>query len=344
MRWWFCIPGALVPAEVARHAVKLLPDQIVRALCRATLEAQKTMPESPAPHLNWLWQRFGGDGEPVTAPYLWSMLSGESLPADAVLWCCDPVHFALARDHMLVNALDATVTREEIAELMKLATKVAAGETASMVEQTGHWFLRTAAPWQLTTTTLDGALGRSLTECWPEGADARRWRKLLTEIQVEWHHHPVNQQRIEQGLPEVNGLWLHGGGLARPLTGSAFASVVCNDPHLNAWAHAAGIRSQRRLTNDATPIADGDAVTVIADLLPTFNADDWGGWIQRWIALASSMTAKTSCAQAAGFDFTLQLFGMTHSRAITLAANDRWRLWRRVNPTRVAALLTDASA
>jgi hypothetical protein len=342
MRWWFCIPGVLVPAEVARHAVKALPDEIVRALCRANVDDLNAMPESPAPHLQWLWQRFGGDGEPVVAPYLWSMLSGESFTGEAVLWCCDPVHFALARDHMLVNALDPSATREQVAELMRLAGRIAAPEAASIVEQAGAWFLRTDSPWQLTTTPLDSALGRSLTECWPEGVDAGRWRKLMTEIQVEWHHHPINENRIEQGLSEVNGLWLHGGGSARPLTSSAIRHVVCDEPRLHAWAQAAGLPDQRQLANRPMPPADGDAVTLITDLLPTFNADDWGGWMQRWIALVSTLSAQIARAHAAGFDLTLQLFGRTHSRAITLAANDRWRLWRRADRKRATVLLSDA--
>lgn len=344
MRWWFCVPGALVPAEVARHAVKALPDDIVRVLNRASAARAVPWSESSAPHLDWLWQRFGGNGEPVIAPYLWSMLSNEPLPAGAMLWCCDPVHFALALDHMLVHALDATVTDEDLAQLMQVAAQVATSAGASIVEQDGIWFLRTDAAWQLATTALDGALGRSLTDCWPEGADARRWRKLLTEIQVRWHHHPINEQRLEQGLPEVNGLWLHGGGSSRSLAGAPFASIVCNDSRLNAWAHAAGIPRERRLANLATPRADGDAITLITDLLPAFNADDWGGWMQRWTALAASLPEQIARAHAAGFDLTLQLFGATQARTITLATNDRWRLWRGVDRTRAAALLTDAGA
>lgn len=344
MRWWFCVPGALVPAEVARHAVTMLPDGIVRALCRAHVDEHSALPESPAPHLDWLWQRFGGVGEPVVAPYLWSMLSDEPCPAGATLWCCDPVHFALARDHMLVNALDGTVSREHMAELMQVAAAVAAREGASIVEKGGAWFVRTESPWQLTTTPLDGALGRSLTECWPEGADARRWRRLLTEIQVEWRQHPINERRDELGHPEVNGLWLHGGGVWRPLAGGAFASIACDDPRLNAWAHAGGMARERRLANDDSPLADGDAVTLLTDLLPAFNADDWGEWMRRWGALASSLPAHIVRAHAAGFEPSLQLFGATESRAITLAASDGWRFWRGANGTRAAALLTDAGA
>lgn len=344
MRWWFCVPGALVPAEVARHAVMSLPEAIVRALCRAAIDSGCVPPASDAPHLDWLWQRFGGAGDPVVAPYLWSMLSIEPHPSDGTVWCCVPVHFALARDHMLVSALDATVTRDDIVGLMQVAADVAGQHGASIVEQGGHWFVRTEAPWQLATVALDAALGRSLTECWPEGADALRWRKLLTEVQVEWHQHPINEQREEQGRPEINGLWLHGGGVSRQLSASAFASIACDDPRVNAWAHAGGMPHERRLGNDALPPAGGDAVTLIGNLLPAFNADDWGGWMHAWNVLAGSLPARFERAQAAGFELSLQLFGATESRVITLAAGDRWRFWRGANRARAAALLTDTGA
>jgi hypothetical protein len=344
MRWWVCVPGALVPAEVARHAVRALPTDVIRMVTRASVDSVAADAESSTPHLSWLWRRFGGEAYPVVAPYLWSMYSGDSTTIDTTLWCCDPVHFALARDHMLVNRLDAGAPPEAVAELMKVGATVAELHDARIVEQRGHWFLRTETPWHLSTTALDGALGRSLTECWPEGQDARRWRRLLTEIQVEWHQHPINEQRTEQGQPEINGLWLHGSGVRVPLSNHAFASVVCDDARLNAWAHAAGVPFSRRLGNDGTPKPDGDAITLITDLLPAFNADDWGEWMLRWTALAASLAALSVRAHEAGFDLTLQLFGAAQSRAVTLAAADRWRFWRGSNPTRAAELLTDAPA
>ena len=45
-----------------------------------------------------------------------------------------------------------------------------------------------------------------------DGADARRWRTLLTEAQVVLHNHPWNARRAAEGKPPVNSLWFWGGG------------------------------------------------------------------------------------------------------------------------------------
>src|SRR5690606_30880361 len=52
----------------------------------------------------------------------------------------------------------------------------------------------------------------SLEDWWPQSEDVRPWRRLLNEIQMVWHEHPVNQARAARGALPVNGLWLYGGG------------------------------------------------------------------------------------------------------------------------------------
>ena len=51
----------------------------------------------------------------------------------------------------------------------------------------------------------------SLSEWWPQDPSFKPWRRLLNEIQMLWHTHPVNILRTERGLPPINSLWLYGG-------------------------------------------------------------------------------------------------------------------------------------
>ena len=55
--------------------------------------------------------------------------------------------------------------------------------------------------------------GRRLNDWWKQDAETRPWRRLLNEIQMAWHDHPVNEARA-RGVAPVNALWLYGG--ARP--------------------------------------------------------------------------------------------------------------------------------
>jgi hypothetical protein len=46
----------------------------------------------------------------------------------------------------------------------------------------------------------------------PKGRDAAILKRLLTEVQMLLHEHPVNVARAQRGVPAVNALWLHGVG------------------------------------------------------------------------------------------------------------------------------------
>lgn len=51
----------------------------------------------------------------------------------------------------------------------------------------------------------------ALSDWWPQDPSFKAWRRLLNEIQMLWHTHPVNDLRAERGLPPINSLWLYGG-------------------------------------------------------------------------------------------------------------------------------------
>lgn len=54
--------------------------------------------------------------------------------------------------------------------------------------------------------------GQDVGDWWPTGAQWQPWRRLLNEIQMTWHEHPVNETRQENGQAPINGVWLYGGG------------------------------------------------------------------------------------------------------------------------------------
>ena len=41
-------------------------------------------------------------------------------------------------------------------------------------------------------------IGRDINALLPQGSAARRWRTLMTEVQMLFHAHPVNRAREEQ--------------------------------------------------------------------------------------------------------------------------------------------------
>ena len=75
----------------------------------------------------------------------------------------------------------------------------------------GNWRVRGNLPEQAWLPTPCAVRGQDLGDWWPTDDAWRPWRRLLNEIQMCWHDHPVNERRAQQGLPAINGVWLYGG-------------------------------------------------------------------------------------------------------------------------------------
>ncbi len=122
------------------------------------------------------------------------------------------------------------------------------------------------------------ALGEDLAQHLPEGTEGRRWRAILTEVQVLLHQHPLNATRRELGLPPINSLWLWGGGSLPVAVRSALTGCVSDDVLLGALAARAGVPVVPR-----TPQAIAEArARWLIDLQDLPVADLAGSW---WPAL-----------------------------------------------------------
>jgi hypothetical protein len=338
MRCFVVVAGALVPAvwssEVLREARAPSLRRLVR---RATIGGTEPVPAAlaNAGHWHWLWRSFGGATEqPVTAPYAWRALKADAASDGSQVWFADPVHFAFARDHMLVRPLGAAAVDADEARELARAAATALQDAGARLALVGahHWFLLCDRPWHLDTTPLDAALGHSVQDTWPVGIDAPRWRRLLTEIQIAWHHEAVNARRESSGQIAVNGVWLHGGGTWQSLPASPFAFLLSDCPVTRGWMLAAGRPPSALLPMDAPLPPGGDAVLSWSGLQAPACLTDWGLWLQQLEAFDDWLPGFVRRAFGCGCTaLELVLTGGQHLRRITLHRDDRWRLWRRAD-------------
>ena len=354
MRWFIVVPGILIPAPLAADVVgSARTGELASWFARATRTPDEAVLDAPvgATHLAWLWRAFCGDGAiPVTAPYAWRAQNYASavLPADGDQWWhCDPIHVDVGREHLLVGrSADAQLTEAEADALATEADEVLR-EHGALLKRLRHdaWFVQTDRPWRLDTAPLDSARGQSLGPCLPIGADAALWRKILTEIQVRWHHHDVNRTREQRGQQAVNGVWLHGGGVWAPLPRSPFATIVSRDPVLRGWALAAGAAPAALIDESEMPRIQGDAVSLWTELLEPARFDSWGEWIDRLAVIAARLAQLRRRAFDAGFDhIELVLCGRQVTRVLSLRRRDRFRFWRRTGGEALTALLAEPIA
>jgi hypothetical protein len=139
-----------------------------------------------------------------------------------------------------------------------------------------HWHLRLPGDTPLPGFAApEQALGEDLAHHLPQGADGRRWRVLLNDVQVLLHQHPLNARRQARGQLPVNSLWLWGGGrLPDALSGNA-PGVVSDDLLLRALAARAGIVQQSR-TADAVAGGGTGWLIDLQDLPAHEIASRWG--------------------------------------------------------------------
>ena len=341
MRWTVVVPGGLLPSPIAADVLAgAATPWLGRVLARAQSEPAGSFESGGAPHLAWLWRQFGGTGEPVTAPYALRALDERADPG-AQCWHVDPVHFAWARDHLLVTPLDEPPTPQEEAalasHLQAALDEIAADSGATLHRPSGHWLLALRRPWSMKAAPLQSALGQPAHEHWPQGADAATWRRLLNEVQMRWHGDPSNDEREARGARPVNALWLHGGGSWAALPARPFAAVADADPVLRGWAMAAGV-PREALYDSAAVIPRGDAVSMRRDLLVPALFESWGQWLDHLAQLDAALRELQQACFAAGYDeLALVLCGRRQVRIARLRRGDAWRLWRRASLTPLLA-------
>ena len=96
-----------------------------------------------------------------------------------------------------------------------------------------------------------------LSDWWPQEDSLREWRRLLNEIQMVWHEHPVNLARAERGEVPINSLWLFGG--AQGWSATQTLTVTYEGLHITylqgdwaAWIAALPALSEHLSTLDST--------------------------------------------------------------------------------------------
>jgi hypothetical protein len=107
----------------------------------------------------------------------------------------------------------------------------------------GTCHVRLDRPPQLSTAPLDLVDDRQPTRFLPQGGDAPFWNRLMQEIQMALHDHPINQARETAGLPPVNSYWAWGGGLARMPPTPLPERVWTDVPLVRQLAQGLGIES-----------------------------------------------------------------------------------------------------
>lgn len=178
-----------------------------------------------------------------------------------------------------------------------------------------EWLLRSGAPLKLQTVTPEFAAANPSSDILPRGADAGPIRRLMTEMQMLLHEHPVNERRQQRGAPAINAVWVCGEGILHDVSSVSLPAGYGEDPFL---------RGIYRLHDQAVGAKPADATSLLAQLrgptVAVIDAPDLQSLETRWLA-------PLGRALLGGAMSKLML--MFDEWQVSIDRTDLFKLWRR---------------
>ncbi|MBK8336923.1 MAG: hypothetical protein IPL03_10140 [Sterolibacteriaceae bacterium] len=269
------ISGLLWPADSLADACRDLALPALETLLGrgvATTLPPATLDET----LAGLW-----DLPPDSAPYAALRVAGSGgggEGGDACWMCADPVHLRFARESLvLTDRHELDLALGEARELVDALNGAFADVGEFTIATPGEWNLRLNSAPQLVTHSVAQVLGRSIEPFLPGGPDGAQWRRIINEMQMLLHAHPVNQAREAQGRLAINSVWPWGAGSLGERLPLRHQTVFADTPLARGLARASG-GTAGHLPAGFTPAADGSALAVLDSLYYPAVALEVGAW------------------------------------------------------------------
>ena len=213
------IPGALPPSNVAKDLLPQVEEHcptLVERLKTLVATVQELKPEHTGctPFEAVKLQQLG-----YTPPEganlgtgLASLHAGVRNPSETV-WLAELSAITVGREGATIaHPASFEVTPDEADALFDAVSGLWADRAISALPLNARQWRIWLAPSANTRSLTPAAMAEMrLTDWWPQEESLREWRRLLNEIQMVWHDHPVNLARAERGDVPINSLWLYGG-------------------------------------------------------------------------------------------------------------------------------------
>lgn len=242
----------------------------------------------------------------------------ESQDADGYsLLLAQPVHLSLQRDSFALDSL-LVLSAEEYLALTNHLNSFFVEDCITLLPSATHqyWFLKTTSPWQLTTQPVQAALHQNIQAWMPQGLDANKLRQIINQVQMLLHEHPMNQKRVQLGLPEVNSIWFS----ANSFCGQACAKAPVQNTALvgqNRLTHIVSAVCQLPHYADVSTAAKAGAKHAIM-LMDQADSVKWDAIYQA----VKSRKIQQMLAHSPAVNGTLQ---------VSLTPLDCWKFWRKPN-------------
>ncbi|HTW37062.1 MAG TPA: hypothetical protein VMD49_00665 [Steroidobacteraceae bacterium] len=280
----------------------------------------------------------------LAAPRLLEPLGAASQAAQgtaqpASVWLADPLNLTptLTSVHLSARGLlriDATA-QQELAQAFNGAF-AAVGYGLRAVRAGRFLATGPALCGRIDTTDPARYLGSTLSEALPRGEGAAGLRRLAGELEMWLHEHPINARRAGAGRAPISTLWLWGGGapLRAELNRNAqpTIAVFSDDAYVEGLSHLAGVRCAPA-PPDLAALGARREPRIVATL-ELFTTGESQGAAPAAPTPLSSLEALDRewllpALEQLAHGMRTHIALLANDRCISLAARDRWRLWRR---------------
>ncbi len=185
--------------------------------------------------LNLLGVPVPADG--LAALRFWGQTGERS---SAWMAAADPVHLETRLHTLRLRALRPDeLPRPELRILFEhLQSRLGAGSGFSFTRLGDYGYVHSADAFSTAPMSASVLHGLPPDEYVPPMESATVYHRLTGEIQMTLHEHEVNQRRLAAGDPEINSLWVWGGGVAPESTVGTLPLLIADDALFRGYWHS----------------------------------------------------------------------------------------------------------
>lgn len=209
---------------------------------------------------------------------------------DARAWYfAEPTTFVADRDRLVLLPLAEPLDEAESEALLAALRDHFGNEGLVCERRGGRWYFFHPDIVEAHTPSPAVAAEGSADPAAFGGGDARTLARILNEVQMLWHAHPVNEARRRAGRAAANGLWVWGGGdLPQRPPIPVQARLFGGGPEIAGLARWLGCAHAPLVAPDRVKAAEGFIAVVEAD-----ESEPGAAWLAALVGAGSAFTLLT---------------------------------------------------
>ncbi|CAM4381837.1 MAG: hypothetical protein LEGION0398_MBIBDBAK_01092 [Legionellaceae bacterium] len=169
--------------------------------------------------------------KPLSIAPLTALADGLTVNAEEWWIRCDPVELQADQKTVFLTLVDFfDLTENEVKELLIPLNQLLQSDNLTIIApHPNRWYIKLKNNPEIETISPKELIKNSIKSYLKKGNQKTYWQCLFSELQMLLNQHPLNEYRLKQAKPLINGLWFWGEGyLPTPLTNIYWKEISTN--------------------------------------------------------------------------------------------------------------------